>query len=194
MDFDRSGGWNAVAERFMAVRSETGAALVRAWARDNLVPSGSILDVGCGSGVPIARALIEDGFTVFGIDPSPVLIAAFRFRFPDMQSACEAAQDSAFFHLSFDAAVSVGLLFLLSDEDQRDVIQRVALALKPGGRFLFSAPRETCEWKDVLTGRQSSSLGEQEYQRLLQASGLFLVGCHVDEGVNNYYDAAKPLA
>lgn len=193
MDTDRSEGWDGVAAQFMAARSTIGTAFVRSWARDNLPPSGVVVDVGCGSGVPIAQALIEDGFTVFGIDASPALIAAFRRRFPDMQTACEAAQDSVFFHRTFDAAVSIGLLFLLSADDQRKTVLRMANALRPGGRLLFSAPREACEWQDGLTGRRSKSLGSRDYERQLDAAGLHLVGCHCDEGGNNYFDAAKPL-
>lgn len=193
MDIDRSEGWDGVAEQFMAARSAIGRALVRSWARDNLRPSSSIVDVGCGSGVPISQALIEDGFEVSGIDASPRLINAFQRRFPEAQGACEAAQDSMFFYRTFDAAVSIGLLFLLSADDQRRVIDRVAQALVPGGRFLFSAPRGVCEWQDILTGRRSTSLGDQAYGKILEASGLQLVGCQADEGSNNYYDAAKPL-
>lgn len=126
-------------------RSNVGAQLVRYWARDNLPPSGCVIDVGCGSGLPITQVLIEEGFEVFGIDASPTLIAAFGRRFPDAQSACEAAQHSAFFHRKFDAAISIGLLILLTEDVQREVICRVANALEPGGRFLFSAPREVCE-------------------------------------------------
>lgn len=194
MASDRSEGWDEIAERFMAARSDVGAALVRSWARDRLPPSSAIVDVGCGSGVPIARALIEGGFTVAGIDASPRLIAAFARRFPDAQHACEAAQDSRFFDRSFDAAVAIGLLFLLSVEDQRAVIAGVAKALRPGGHFLFSAPREVCEWPDTLTGRRSLSLGEAGYARLLEESGLRLVGRYADEGANNYFEALKPLA
>jgi SAM-dependent methyltransferase len=193
MSIDRSEGWDGIAEQFMTARSGVGAGLVRSWARDHLPPSATVVDVGCGSGVPIAQALVEEGFTVFGIDASPRLIAAFRSRFPDAPSACEPAQDSAFFHRRFDAAVSVGLLFLLSADDQHKLLRRVADALEPGGRFLFSAPREPCEWPDALTGRRSMSLGERTYRRLLEASGLCLIGCSVDEGENNYFDAVKPL-
>ncbi len=192
LNIDRSEGWDGVAEQFMAARSDVGVTIVRAWARDKLPPSSSIVDVGCGSGVPIAQALIEDGFAVFGIDASPTLIEAFRERFPDAMSACEAAQDSRFFQRTFDAAVSIGLLFLLSSDDQRAVLNRVADALRPGGRFLFSSPREQCEWQDVLTGRSSRSLGKQEYERLLTEAGLWLIDCQVDDGQNNYFDAAKP--
>ncbi|WP_114393649.1 class I SAM-dependent methyltransferase [Oleisolibacter albus] len=194
MGIDPSEGWDEAAGRFMSARSGIGTSLVRSWAQDHLPRRGCIVDVGCGSGVPIAQALIEDGFQVFGIDASPTLIAAFRSRFPTAPSACEPAQDSAFFHRTFDAALAVGLLFLLAEKDQRAVIRRVAKALGPGGRFLFSAPREICQWRDSLTGRRSRSLGVQEYKRALQASGLHLAGCRRDEGENNYYDAVKAAA
>jgi SAM-dependent methyltransferase len=192
-DADRSEGWDAIAQEFLAVRSNAGASLVREWARKNLPQSGSIIDVGCGSGVPISEALIGEGFEVYGLDASSALIAAFRRRFPDAPSACEAAQESAFFDRTFDGAVSVGLLFLFSEDDQQKTIRRIAAALKPGGRLLFSAPRERCEWPDMLTGRPSRSLGEDAYAALLKASGLDLAGCCADEGGNNYYDAVKSV-
>ena len=114
---------------------------MRSWARDNLPPASAVIDIGCGSGVPVAQALVEGGFELFGVDASPSLLASFRKRFTAAQSACEAAQDSAFFARTFDAAVSIGLLFLLSEEDQATVLPRVAHALRPGGRSPFeSAP------------------------------------------------------
>lgn len=191
MTLDKSEGYEDIADQFMAARSDIGATFVRSWARANLPPASSVVDVGCGSGLPIAQALIEDGFSVYGIDASPSLLSAFRRRFPDAHSACEAAQDSVYFHQVFDAALSIGLMFLLSADDQYEVIQRVENALRPGGHFLFTAPWQVCEWQDVLTKRQSQSLGEQEYQRLLEKSGLRLIGCHEEE--NHFYHAAKPL-
>ena len=47
------------------------------------VPAGgTILDLGCGSGEPIARHLIGGGFRVTGVDSSPSLVAMCRSRFP----------------------------------------------------------------------------------------------------------------
>lgn len=191
MSDDRSEGWDTVAERFLAVRSDIGATLVRSWALAHVPKSASVLDIGCGSGIPITQVLVQEGFQVSGIDASSTLIAAFRRRFPHVPSACEAAQDSLFFHRTFDAAVMIGLLFLLSEQDQRHVIHRVAGSLRPAGRFLFTAPRERCTWPDALTGKPSRSLGAEEYERILQARGFRLIGSHVDEGGNHYFDAIR---
>ncbi|ADU14374.1 class I SAM-dependent methyltransferase [Asticcacaulis excentricus] len=192
MPTDPSEGWDALAERFMQMRSGVGASLVRDWAIAQLPAGSAIVDVGCGSGVPIAETLIEAGFAVSGIDASPRLVAAFHARFPEAPVACEAAQLSAFFGRTFDAAVCVGLIFLLSKVDQAALIGRVAQALKPGGRFLFTAPLQACEWPDTLTGRLSRSLGQTAYAALLDAHGLSLVASHSDEGGNHYYEAIRP--
>jgi SAM-dependent methyltransferase len=194
MPDDPSEGWDALAQRFMQMRSGVGADLVRNWAIAHFPAGSAIVDVGCGSGVPIAEALIGAGFAVSGIDASPRLAAAFRARFPDAPVACEAAQVSAFFDRTFDAAVCVGLIFLLSEADQAALIGRVAQALKPGGRFLFTAPLQACEWPDNLTGRLSRALGQAAYAALLDAHGLSLVASHSDEGGNHYYEAIKPRA
>ena len=60
---DRSNGYEGVAAEFLAWRggpgaSRIGAEAVRRWARR--LPEGStVLDLGCGSGVPITEVLIE---------------------------------------------------------------------------------------------------------------------------------------
>lgn len=189
--YDYSLGWDAIAERFMAIRSGVGTALVRAWARDNLTPPAAVLDIGCGSGFPIARALVDDGFEVSGIDASPSLIAAFRRNIPGAPAACEPAQNSDFFGRNFAGVISIGLIFLLETDDQLKLLARVASALQPGGHFLFSAPQQACEWRDTLTDRLSISLGRDAYERHLTDTGLNLMGCQVDEGGNHYYDAVK---
>lgn len=191
MNTDRSAGWDAVSDQFMAIRSKVGASLVLTWAKDRLPRSAAILDIGCGSGVPIAQALAEDGFSVWGVDASPSLISAYRRNLPDMPAACEPAQESPFFDRTFVGVVSIGLVFLLDEGDQRQLLTNVANVLEPGGRFLFSAPREVCRWKDTLTERASMSLGADAYAAHLTSVGLRLDDCRSDEGGNNYYEAVR---
>jgi SAM-dependent methyltransferase len=193
MSEDASAGWDAVADRFAALRSDIGTEVVRLWSR-SLPAGGSVLDVGCGTGLPIAKWLAQQGLALSGIDPSPKLIAAFRQNLPDAAAACEPAERSNFFDRRFDGVLAIGVLFLLPEEAQAAVIRRARHALVPGGRFLFSAPREPCAWNDSLTGRPSRSLGEARYQALLAEAGFQFLESHVDSGANHYFDAAAPGA
>lgn len=188
---DRSFGYDRIAERFMEVRSASGTDLVRRWAQ-TLETGAAILDIGAGHGEPLTRVLIETGLTVSAVDASPRLVAAFQDRYPHVEIACEPVEESRFFDKKFDAVLAVGLIFLLPEDAQRSLIDRVAQALSPGGRFLFSAPRETGSWSDVLTDQTSISLGEAEYLKRLEASGLTFVAHHLDEGGSHYYEAQKP--
>ncbi len=188
---ESSNGYEELAGEFMSRRSPSiGSATVREWAR-TLTPGTSILDLGCGHGVPISLALIEEGFAVYGVDASPTLIAAFRERFPGSEAVCEPVEESGFFGRSFDGVVSWGLLFLLTPETQSMLIRKVSRALNPGGTFLFTSPEEVCEWTDRLTGRASISLGAEAYRRILAAEGLALIGEQSDEGDNHSYCASK---
>lgn len=89
-------------------------------------------DIGCGHGVPITEALIEDGFEVLGVDASPTLVAAFRERFPGVHVECNGIEDSAFFGRNFEGVVAWGMLFLPGAEGQRALIGRMEEVLKPG--------------------------------------------------------------
>jgi len=176
----------------MRVRSSvTGVATVQNWMRQ-LPKTGTVLDVGAGSGVPLTAALIKGGFTVFAIDASPKMAAAFQQRFPDVEIACEAAEQSQFFGRSFDGILAVGLVFLLPADQQLGLITRMAGALKPSGRLLFTAPWQVGEWDDVLTGQRSVSLGTEAYRNCLTAAGLEISGEYTDEGNSHYYEARKP--
>lgn len=190
---DHSEGWEAIAPRFMSSRSNIGRDIVSRWAQ-YLPTGGTVLDVGCGSGAVISEMLIYAGFRVFGIDASPTMISVFRQRFPQAVVACEAAQDSPFFDRAFDGAVAIGLLFLLHPTDQIRVLQRIAAVVKPGGHLLFSAPRQACEWTDMLTGRASRSLGLARYSAILKDAGMELQDCYIDAGENHYFAATRNLA
>jgi cyclopropane fatty-acyl-phospholipid synthase-like methyltransferase len=163
---------------------------VRAWGRS--LPTGAVvIDLGCGSGMPISRTLIEEGIALHGVDSSPTLCAAFKRNFPHAEVACESVEESSFFSKQYDGVIASGLMFLMSVESQLTLIRRVARILRPSGRFLFTAPTQQCSWVDVLTGRTSQSAGDAAYRVTFGESGLLLVAEHIDEGENHYYDAVK---
>jgi SAM-dependent methyltransferase len=188
---DKSHGYEALAETFSRIRNKRiGPAVVREWCR-SLPPSSEVLDLGCGSGAPITEVLVEAGFAVYGVDASPTMIRAFQERFPQARAECCAVEESAFFAKTFDGAIAWGLMFLLPADVQVAVIAKVAKALKPGGRFLLTSPREALRWKDGMTDEESVSLGAEAYEALLLAQGLAVTGHAVDEGENYYYFCVK---
>jgi SAM-dependent methyltransferase len=190
---DPSNGYEAVAREFIAHRTQStvGVTTVRKWA-EALPLGATVLELGPGHGVPISQTLIDAGFRIYAVEASPSLAAAFRVRFPQASVECEAVEESDFFDQSFDGVVAWGLLFLLAPEAQENLIHEVARALKPGGRFLFTAPRQVCQWEDIMTGQTSVSLGIDAYRHAFEAAGLTLAGEAEDEGENHYFLVHRP--
>lgn len=190
MTEDLSNGYDAAAHSFIAMRSTLGRDVIAQWA-GAFPQGGSVLDLGCGYGQPVTEALIDAGLTVSAIDASPTMVAACRQRFPQLEVACEAVEHSEFFGKTFHGMTAIGLVFLLGEVEQRALFFRVAAALKPSGAFLFSAPRQACEWADTLTGLPSRSLGAEAYEQLIVDAGLCLKGKCQDQGKNHYFAAVK---
>lgn len=190
---DRANGYESVAAQYIAGRGTggtIGVRQVRDWAA-TLVPGGTVLDVGCGPGYPITQVLVDAGFHVYGVDASPSMVAAFSARFPEVDVVCEPVETSTFFGRTFDGVIAWGLLFLLRPAVQERVIRKVARALAPNGRFVFTAPRQAAEWNDAMTGLPSVSLGADRYQHVVHAAGLTLIGEAEDEGESHYFMTSR---
>jgi SAM-dependent methyltransferase len=195
LQMDRSNGYEAVSEEFLARRGRSrsagiGVKEVRKWART--LPRGrSVIDLGCGPGFPITSVLVDEGLQVFGVDAAPSFVEAFQRNLPGTPVICEAVQESRLFDRTFDAALAWGLMFLLKPEDQHRVIQRFAEIVVPGGRLLFTATAKPAAWNDAMTGLESFSLGAGQYRELLGAVDISVADEYEDEGENHYFEAFK---
>ncbi len=191
---DKSNGYESIAEVFVKGRGRAvngiGTSSVRRWAK-SLQPGSVVLDLGCGTGIPVSKILIDEGMTVYGIDASLTMTKVFHENFPDMPIVCEAAEESSFFNRQFDAIISWGLMFLMPVESQKILINKSAIALKPGGKFLFTATRIANIWNDAMTDQSSISLGAEKYKELILASGLSLMDEFEDEGENYYFNTVR---
>ncbi len=108
-----------------------------------LQPGMRVLDIPCGAG-RVAVHLAEAGCRVTGIDRNPNFIARAgrrfasegvdgTFRVLDMR----ALDDVAAFEAIYNWGGSFGYF---SDEENADVLHRMAAALAPGGRLLIEQP------------------------------------------------------
>jgi SAM-dependent methyltransferase len=194
---DRSNGYEAVSEEFLARRGSSrsrsiaiGVKEVRKWAK-TLPRGSSVIDLGCGPGFPITVVLVEEGLQVFGVDAAPSFVAAFQRNLPGTPVVCESVLESRCFDRTFDAVLSIGMMFLLKAEEQHRLIRRFAEILAPGGRLLFTSSAKPAVWNDVMTGVESVSLGAEEYKKLLGTAGISVVEEYEDVGENHYFDAFK---
>lgn len=144
-------------------------------------PGGTVLDVGCGMGEPIARYVIERGFVVVGVDASPSMIERCRARFPASEWVVADMRELEFGR-RFDGILAWDSFIHLSMNDQRGMFPRFASHAREGAPLMFtSGPGEGeaigsyCE--EPL---YHASLGPAEYERLLAANG-FVVRAYVAE-------------
>ena len=187
---DPSNGYEAIAADFIEARSDIGSDIVRSWAA-RLETGARVLDLGCGHGDPNMPVLLEAGLRVPAIDASPHLLSVLRDRFTEIETTCEPEETSDFFGRRLDGVLAIGLIFLLPEGAQGELIRKVSKALRPGGRFLFSAPTERGEWEDLLTKRRSQSLGVPAYTSLLKEAGFDQIESLTDQGNSHHYSARK---
>lgn len=189
---DSAEAYEASAHEFLHGRdpSSIGTQVVDQWAR-SLRRGATVIELACGGGYPISRVLDAAGRKLWAVDSSPTLLSEFQSRFPNIPVQCARVQESDFFGRNFDGVIAIGLLFLLPESDQIDLIARVAEILVPNGRFLFMAPIQVGIWKDLNTGVECSSLGQERYSELLRNAGFCVLATYTDKGENNYYDAEK---
>lgn len=139
-------------------------------------PNGAVLDLGCGSGVPITSDLVAAGLSVTGVDSSPSLIALCRQRFAE-QEWIVADMRRLDLGRRFAGLLAWHSLFHLPAEDQQRMFPRFAAHLAPGGHLMFTSGTERGEtigsWRNEPL--YHASLALCEYEALLQDSGFDLV-------------------
>lgn len=142
---------------------------------------GTVLDVGCGMGEPIARYIIERGFSVVGIDSSPSMIARCRTRFPDFDWIVADMRRLAL-DRRFDGIVAWDSFFHLGADDQRAMFPRFAAHAEAAAPLMFTSG--TAEGEAIGSWCNEplyhASLDPGEYERLLATNG-FRVREHVAE-------------
>jgi SAM-dependent methyltransferase len=160
------------------------------------IPRGSlVLDVGCGNGIPITRALLSGGHRVIGLDSSSAMLEKFRHNYPQTLAVRGVVQSCPFPDGTFDAAVAWGVIFHLNPEDAIRAIANVSRIVRQGALFLFTSGDT-----DSFHGKESQmngvtfwyfSYSVHSYRRILNDHCFELVDVHVDSGNNTYYLAKK---
>lgn len=182
---DRAADW--IADRGRALHRAQGDPDEAFWL-DHLVSGlagdAGVLDVGCGSGWPMAAVLLQRGFRVAGRDSSVALIDHARatlltgdWATADMRDDLPAGP--------FDAVLAWHSLFHLSPDDQRRVLPGLAERVGPGGRLMFTSGPTHGETIGQWRGEAlyHGSLDPDAYRALLTEAGLTIEADGAKTGV-----------
>jgi SAM-dependent methyltransferase len=138
-----------------------------------VVPAGTVLDIGCGMGEPIARYVIEAGFAAVGTDSSRSMIEMCRRRFPASEWFVTDMRRLALGR-RFAGLLAWDSLFHLRHDDQRLMFPVFAAHALPGAPLLFTSGSAEGEAIGSYCGEPlyHASLAPAEYVRLLADNGF----------------------
>ncbi|HEV8139928.1 MAG TPA: class I SAM-dependent methyltransferase [Pyrinomonadaceae bacterium] len=126
---------------------------------DGLPPRATVLDLGCGTGNPIARHIIDRGFHVVGVDQSQKMLAIAQRVIPEAE-LIHADMIDVQFTQQFAAAILWDSAFHVQREQHERIYRKVAGALEAGGRMLLSVGGEGAESLDsTFAGLTSEMFG-----------------------------------
>lgn len=155
-----------------------------------LADGAAALDVGCGAGVPVTRALAKR-FNVTGVDISANMIELARENVPAARFIRADIMSVELAPSSFDAATAFYSIFHIPRTEHPALFRRIRDWLKPGGYLLCLLPRYNEEtYIDDFFGSTMywSSYAAADYERILTDLGFHLleksvVGSGFDESL-----------
>lgn len=140
---------------------------------DLLPKSATVLDLGCGSGEPVARNLVEHGHRITGVDASPPMIALCRQRMPDQEWLVSDMRRVALGR-RFDGVLAWDSYFFLRPEDQRRMFAIFEAHAAPSAFLMFNTGVSHGESIGNYRGEPlyHASLDTAEYRLLLDRFGF----------------------
>ena len=182
-------GYNSCAAAYHQARSAEATSELD-FLLNRLVNGASVLDIGCGAGVPVALALSER-FEVTGVDISDSMIELARANVPAGRFIRADVMTVAFKPSTFDAVTAFYSIFHLPRSEHQALFHRIHEWLGVGGYLLCLLPRYDEEtYLDEFFGSIMywSSYALEDYERQLTEVGfdileMSVAGSGFDESV-----------
>lgn len=147
-----------------------------------LRPHSTILDLGCGAGVPVDDLLIKAGHSVKGFDISEEMIAQARRKVPAGDYAVRDVATLKAGEFVSDAVVCFYALFHLPRGQHGTILRTIHSFLPTGGILLITMGDKPFEGFTDFYGVQMwwSQWGPTKNRELVQAAGFTILEDQID--------------
>lgn len=171
-------GYDSISERYRGDHDDPAEyAPWLAGLQRRLPANASVLDLGCGCGIPVAKTLAGNGHQVTGVDLSDVQINRARQLVPGATFLRADATQVAFPNAKFDAVICLYALIHMPIPVQPKLLHRIATWLKPGGLLLATTGADEWtgtddHWLGGTTTMWWSHADAATYRRWISEAGL----------------------
>jgi SAM-dependent methyltransferase len=156
-------------------------------------PKPRVLDLGCGTGLPIGSQVCKIAFKYIGVDNSREMINIFKRNIPDAESYLLDITEIDLIDGQFDLIFGWGSVCHLNIADQKILFQKIYSKLKNGGIFAFTGGEheETCSGSVGELSIIHSSMGKSKYIQLGIYYKLDFLSANYCSGNNYLYQFRK---
>ena len=151
---------------------------------DRIPRGGSILDLGCGTGLPFDRYLAENGYDVTGVDIAEKHVRMARENVPDAEFLQGDFFDLDFEENSFDAIVSFYAIFHIPREEHQELFEKINYWLKDDGVILVTmGPGEMDQHEDEIGGQEMvwSSYSKKKNKEIIEEAGFNILEAYTED-------------
>jgi len=148
------------------------------------VPNGStILDVGCGTGCPMAEYIISRGHHIVGVDQSEEMLAIAKQNFPN-ETWVLYSMETYKPQVGYQGALIWDSLFHVRRTEHEPIIRKVVSGLPSGGRIMLTVGGSAHPaFTDFMYGQEfyyDSNTPEETEQFLLRLGCRLTIAEHMN--------------
>ena len=139
------GGYDDIAQTYHEQRDKFKSDELLSRFTSLLPPGGDVLDGGCGAGVPVARFLVDAGFSVTGVDLSYSMLRLARSHVPEARFLKMDMRQLGFDDGRFDGICAFYSLFHVPREEHLQILIEFNRLLRQDGALIFSTGKSAWE-------------------------------------------------
>jgi ubiquinone/menaquinone biosynthesis C-methylase UbiE len=148
------GGYDEIAQTYHEQRDKFKSHKLLSEFSSLLPAGGDVLDAGCGAGIPVARFLVDAGFTVTGVDVSSSMLQLARSHVPEARFLRMDMRRLGLEDGRFDGICAFYSLFHVPSQEHLQVLSRFNRLLRQDGVLIFSTGKSAWQGTGEFHGTQ----------------------------------------